>query len=213
MRADHDAVDARLILVHGLWMRGIALLPLARRLRARGFAVERFDHASITSDPERSIERLVRQIRRDPSRPVHLVGHSLGGLLALAARERLQPGWEGRVVCLGSPLQGSGAARRLARHPASAWMLGRAQSLLQSGHRGDLAGSQVGMIAGRRALGLGRWFGRLDGANDGSVSVAETRSPGLADHIVIDASHSGLLFSAEAAERVARFLRDGRFDD
>jgi hypothetical protein len=35
--------------------------------------------------------------------------------------------------------------------------------------------------------------------------------PGLADHVVIEASHSGLLFSAAAAEQAGAFLHDGRF--
>lgn len=201
----------RLILLHGLWMRGIALLPLARWLRASGFDVERFDHASITSDPERSIERLAGLIEHDCAHGVHLVGHSLGGLLALAARARIDPRIGGRVVCLGSPLRGSSAAQRLARNPVSAMLLGRAQPMLRAGHQGGFAGGEVGMIAGRRELGLGRWFGRFDGPNDGTVSVAETTDPGLADHIVIDASHSGLLFSSEAARLAARFLRHGRF--
>ena len=43
------------------------------------------------------------------------------------------------------------------------------------------------------------------------MAVAETRLPGLADHVVIDASHSGLLVSAEAARLAVGFLRDGRF--
>ena len=43
------------------------------------------------------------------------------------------------------------------------------------------------------------------------LAVGETRLPGLADHAVIDASHSGLLFSAVAAEQAGTFLRDGRF--
>jgi hypothetical protein len=35
--------------------------------------------------------------------------------------------------------------------------------------------------------------------------------PGATDHVVVDASHSGLLFSAEAADQAVGFLRHGRF--
>jgi hypothetical protein len=43
------------------------------------------------------------------------------------------------------------------------------------------------------------------------VPVAETRLPGLTDHCVIDTTHTGLLFSAEAAAAAIAFLRHGRF--
>ncbi|MEO7072000.1 MAG: alpha/beta hydrolase, partial [Rhodanobacter sp.] len=70
---------------------------------------------------------------------------------------------------------------------------------------------EVGMIAGRLPLGLGAMFGHLQGEHDGTVAVAETRLPGLADHCVVESNHMGLLFSAEVAERVRCFLDVGRF--
>jgi hypothetical protein len=59
--------------------------------------------------------------------------------------------------------------------------------------------------------GLGALFAGFADDHDGTVAVDETRLPGLADHAVIDASHSGLLFSAAAAEQAGAFLREGRF--
>jgi hypothetical protein len=44
------------------------------------------------------------------------------------------------------------------------------------------------------------------------VAVHETRVAGLTDHVCVDASHSGLLVSAQAAAQCAFFLRHGRFD-
>ncbi|MNO04758.1 hypothetical protein D3C81_2258900 [compost metagenome] len=43
------------------------------------------------------------------------------------------------------------------------------------------------------------------------MALDETQLPGLADHCVVAASHSGLVFSPEAARQTAAFLRDGRF--
>ena len=72
-------------------------------------------------------------------------------------------------------------------------------------------GREVGVIAGQVPLGLGRFFGRISEASDGTVAVAETRIAGLAGHVTVRASHSGLLFSATAAEQAIAFLRSGRF--
>jgi hypothetical protein len=68
------------------------------------------------------------------------------------------------------------------------------------------------MVAGDRPLGLGQVLGHFDGDSDGTVAVAETRLAGLADHVVVPASHTGLVFSPIAARQVVAFLRDGRFE-
>lgn len=52
---------------------------------------------------------------------------------------------------------------------------------------------------------------RFDGASDGTVSVEETRLPGLRDHCIVPASHTGLVLSPHAAAQTAAFLREGRF--
>jgi hypothetical protein len=58
---------------------------------------------------------------------------------------------------------------------------------------------------------LGQFFVSLDGPNDGVARVEETRLPGMADHLVLPVSHTGMLFSAEVARQSAAFLRHGRF--
>ena len=67
------------------------------------------------------------------------------------------------------------------------------------------------MIAGNSGRGLGRFFGRLSGANDGTVAITETLLPGMADHIVLPTSHSGMLLSPAVSRQVIAFLRAGRF--
>ena len=67
------------------------------------------------------------------------------------------------------------------------------------------------MIAGRMPIGLGAMLGHFAGEHDGTVAVEETRLPGLTGHCVVEANHTGLLFSAEVAQRTARFLRAGPF--
>ena len=43
------------------------------------------------------------------------------------------------------------------------------------------------------------------------MALEETRLPGLAAHCRVHSSHTGLVFSAEAARQVVAFLRNGTF--
>ena len=73
------------ILLHGLWMRGFALALLHRRMMEAGFRIHRFDYLSVANTQERILERLHGRMVElaEAGSAVHLVGHSLGGLLAL----------------------------------------------------------------------------------------------------------------------------------
>ena len=199
----------RVLLVHGLLNAAGWLRPLAARLKAQGFDAELFGYSSLLDGPQRAVPRLIERLRRGHVDAI--VGHSLGGLITLEALRQAPDLPLSRVVCLGSPLRGSGAARGLAGHAWSAPVLGRSGRLLQQGFERWDGNPPVGMVAGNVAHGVGRWFTRFDGDSDGTVAVEETRLPGLADHCVIPSSHSGLVFSAEATRQAAHFLREGRF--
>lgn len=204
------------ILLHGLWMRGFALLMLHRRLMEAGFRVHRFDYMSVAATQEQTIRRLHARMREvaPESGSVHLVGHSLGGLLAL--RACLDDGGlpAGRIVCLGSPLKGSAAARAFANlgGRGGGALLGHNRALLEYGFDQWTGTREVGVIAGRMPIGLGRVLGHFDGEHDGTVAVAETELPGIAGHCVVEANHTGLLFSVETGRLIAGFLREGRFE-
>jgi pimeloyl-ACP methyl ester carboxylesterase len=199
------------LLLHGLWMRSFALLPLARRLRAAGFACEHFNYSTIRGGPEPAVARLCEALRRRVDGPCDLVAHSLGGLVALQALQCAPEVPVKRVVCLGSPLLGSRSAHGLVRWPIGPLLLGRSSDLLRTGMTEWAGRAEVGMIAGCTPVGMGRLLGGLPLPHDGTVCAEETRLPGLADHILLHTTHSGMLFSPEVARQTAAFLLDGRF--
>ncbi|MEO7072423.1 MAG: alpha/beta hydrolase, partial [Rhodanobacter sp.] len=182
----HPQPGDHVILLHGLWMRGFALAMLHRRLIAAGFRVHRFDYLSVAATQQRIVDRLHArmQLLGEDAGVVHLVGHSLGGLLALRACTDAPAGLpQGRIVCLGSPLLGSAAACGFAAlGHGSETLLGHNRNLLQEGFSRWDGCRQVGVIAGRVPLGLGAMLGHLQGEHDGTVAVEETRLPGVADH-------------------------------
>lgn len=203
-----DATIRRVVLLHGIWMPGVVMAWIAARLREAGFDCETFGYYGVARGPDEAFPRLVDTLQRAPA---HVVAHSMGGLIALEVLRQNPQLPVPRVVCMGSPLSGSGAAQGMRRRAWAAATLGRAGGLLEQGFDAWRGPAQVGSIAGTAPHGLGHLFGHFEGPHDGSVAVAETRLPGLADHAVVAASHSGMLFSAEAAQLAIRFLREGRF--
>jgi hypothetical protein len=69
----------------------------------------------------------------------------------------------------------------------------------------------LGVISGHKSMGVGRFTGGLEGPNDGTVAVSETHLPNAADHISLNVSHMGLVFSRRVADQVVCFLRKGHF--
>ena len=198
------------LLLHGLMMRGPMLLPLAGRLRRRGFRPLLFGYPTLWKTPSLAMDRLAMRLYELGEGPVHIVAHSLGGLIAIETLNRYQQLPRGRIVCLGSPIAGSSAARGLA-DKGMGFAAGKSGPLLRGGLIQLPERREIGAIAGSRSVGLGKYFGGLDGINDGTVGMWETRLPGLADHVVLPASHSGLIFSQRVADMAANFLETGRF--
>lgn len=200
----------RVLLVHGLLNADWWLRPLAARLQAQGFRTGLFGYSSVFDGPERVVPKLLERLRHEPVDA--LVGHSLGGLIALESLRQAPDLGVSRVVCLGSPLRGSQTARNLATQGWGRPLLGRSAGLLQGGLECWDGTAQVGVVAGDVARGVGRLFARLEGGSDGTVGLEETRLPGLADHCTVHSSHTGLVFSPDAVRQAAHFLRHGRFE-
>lgn len=204
-------MSEHVILIHGIWMRSVTLHWLARRLRQAGYTVETLDYASVFGGIVPAIARLRERVGNADAQAVHLVGHSLGALVALEAARGFEAAPGGRIVCLGPPLRGSAVARAMAAVPGGRWLMGHSAGVLVDGIEAWSGPCEVGVIAGRLPLGLGVAIGPLHAPHDGTVSVEETQLDGIADHRTVAASHTGLLLSSEVAQLTVAFLRDGHF--
>jgi len=201
------------LLIHGLWMNGLAMLYLEHALGRKGYRCESLSYHSMLGILSEHVDALAGRIAATAADTVHLVGHSLGGIVALSYLQGARDARIGRVVLLGSPVGGSQIARTLAQQRGGGLLLGHSMDIWQSDvpHRiGE--GMCVGAIAGSEAFGLASTFMDLPAPSDGVVTIEETRLPGLADHLVLPVSHSGMLISSTVADQVAAFLGRGTFD-
>jgi pimeloyl-ACP methyl ester carboxylesterase len=202
------------VLVHGLWVHGLAMELMRRRIAHCGYRALAYSYPSMRLTMAENAERLARYCRELATPRVNLVGHSMGGLIVLQALENATGFTPGRVVLTGTPVAGCHAARRLARLPGGRVALGYSMpEWMEPATFAARGGREIGVIAGRMAIGIGRIVAPdLQRPCDGVVSVAETRFPAMRDHIVLNVSHTGILFSRAVARQICAFLRDGAFE-
>ena len=200
------------ILVHGIWMTSLELIPLAWRLRRCGYRTLLFRYRSLRLPLVQNAGRLIERVGQQGDTTVHLVGHSLGGLVILQALQDQPDLVRGRIVLLGSPVNGSVIAQRLHAHRITRWLIGRSgKGALLGGVPGWNGKQALGTIAGTRPVGVGLLLGGLGEASDGTVALSETQLAGRHAAITFHSSHFGLLLSRPVAGAVCGFLREGRF--
>ncbi|WP_176754621.1 triacylglycerol lipase [Nitrosospira sp. Nl5] len=206
------AAKDTVVLVHGLWMHGWVMKLMGMRLRHCGFHPVFFSYPSMRKSLSQNALLLSHFVAGIDAPRVHFIGHSLGGLLVLQMLAEYPEQRTGRVVLAGSPYHASCVAAKLSRRGPGRYILGHSmlQWLRQNTLEGDLP-YELGVIAGCKSMGGGRLIFRLPHPNDGVVTVEETRVPNIRDRIVLNVSHSGMLFSAGLVRQACAFLRSGYF--
>lgn len=203
---------AAVILVHGLWMGGWIMQALRLRLARAGYAAHAFSYPSFTQNLDQHARRLALRIEELQQPTIHLVGHSLGGLVVLRCLRNHGERRIGRVVLMGTPVRSCMAGRQLDQMFAGKRLLGATGDIWRGLPEVFRPRCELGVIAGSRPWGLGRMLVRLPGTNDGVVRLEETEAAGMRDRIVLPLSHSGMLVSGQVAREIASFLERGAFD-
>jgi alpha-beta hydrolase superfamily lysophospholipase len=209
------------VLLHGLGRFGGSMGVMARALRREGFRTLAPTYRSRTHGMAEVLDSLASPLRTlagEVEGPIHLIGHSLGGLVVRALLTAGLVERPGRAVMLGTPQGGSEWADLVRRLRLERFILGRAGPQLVT-RRAEAeqallggAGHEIGVIAGHRSLDP--LFPRLvlPSPHDGKVSVASTRLEGMVDHIVLPVSHTLMVYDRRVVRQASAFLRNGRFD-
>lgn len=200
------------LLLHGAWMNPLVMAYLAHVLRGEGFAAHALGYRTIRDPLDAHLTRVAKRMAQLDATRVHLVGHSLGGVIVMRYLQRFADPRVERAVLIGSPVAGCRAAASFAEHAGGELMMG--QSLAVWRQPVDVSVDsrfEVGAIAGTRPLGLGAVVMRLPTPNDGVVCVDETRFPALRDHIEFPIGHTLMLVSPRVARQTASFLKTGAF--
>jgi len=222
------------VLVPGMLSPRITLWPMARQIKRQGFQTLIFPNRYLLRTPEHNAQRLVAVLQTLSAQRVHLVGHSLGGIVIMhalrinsekAASERFATG---KVVLMASPVNGSEFSRVLYAKRLFRPFMGRcAVGGLLNGLPEELDGRETGVISGSARFGLAAMLYKPDHAdngpdqgsvrtpnnerNDGMINEAETQLSGAQDAINVPHSHGMMLFSQRCTNLAIQFLQHGRF--
>ena len=106
------------VLVHGLGGNRFDMWPISRRLKRLGYRIRNWGYRSVGNRIETHADLLATELDRidaemqDGGR-IHLVTHSMGGIIVRKTLSHHDFENIGRVVMLAPPHQGSHAARKL----------------------------------------------------------------------------------------------------
>ncbi|MFM7291971.1 MAG: esterase/lipase family protein [Planctomycetia bacterium] len=190
-------------LVHGFLANPLMMAPLGHRLDRLGYLAKPWGYRDMRRSILEHAEAFGRELARlDADRAVgtiHLVTHSMGGIIARATLERFRPRKLGRFVMLAPPNRGSFVA------DAAVGLLGgllRPVSELTTS-----AGSLVNSLGMPTAVDVGV----IAAERDALVAPSSTRPDIPHAHVSLPCLHSSLLFRRDAADLVASFLATGEF--
>ena len=203
------------VFVHGAIVRGWEMRLMRKRLERLGYEVHQFRYRSMMKGLDENVRRLKKFLSETEGDVLHVVGHSMGGVLIRQVFEQDPDPRPGRLVTIGSPHLDCWVARRFVRlHPWIGRLLIGETVFDHISRPGDpvwRGTRDLGVLAGTFRFGIGAIFKTLPRPSDGVVLLEETRLLGIRDRAEYRLNHFGMLFSRRCCAQVARFLATGVF--
>lgn len=208
--------DEFVVLLHGIFSVRGSFDGLEKYLRKQGYEVVAVQYPSTQGSLQKQAAQLARVIERlEGARTVHLVTHSLGGIVARCYLSGQRDARIGRLVMIAPPNQGAVLASMLDGWVGYDIVTGPVGDQLIGGKHSIIASlptpwCEFGVIAGGRGTDRG-YLPLLPGDDDGIVAVEETRLEGMRDFLFVRGLHQFLMNRKPVKRAVVQFLRTGRF--
>lgn len=167
---------------------------------------------------EECVEKLIRDIevaQPEKYENLYFAGHSMGGLMLREYLQRKKPANARRLVCVGTPHYGSKLADIALWIPFAGMIYKPLHALKCSARKTlttpEINGLEIGVIA---STNNGHWQGRLflSKEADGLVDKTSALAPDAKCSAFCNVAHVPMMFDAETAELIRRFLLNGNFE-
>ncbi|GAA0701615.1 hypothetical protein GCM10009104_33620 [Marinobacterium maritimum] len=193
----------KVVVLHGLYMSGLVMYPLCRRLNKKGYATLNLTYNTLSPDMDAICDRIDAFIDGEPTA---FVCHSMGGLIARRYLERSssQSQWVDPVITLGTPHKGSFLAKEINGSKLKGILKDSIEYLLADNRHWPFP-ARLYSIAGDLPLGLMPLLSPKS-ESDGTVLIDETRVTGMCEHKVFPLSHTSLIYSRRVIDYILSIL-------
>ncbi len=197
--------EQAVVLVHGLWMSRWSFHFIAKHLTNKGYKVYRFGYKTTTRPFDFNMQKLQAFVNSRKENTVHLVVHSMGGILSMRCLPMIRK--LGKLIMLGSPINGSRTAKAMSEKKWARWMLKYATEPLTNGVVNPQVFRESYMIAGTsNSIGIARLVTKLPQPNDGTVALDETQAEWINHHTTEKTNHFRMLFHRKVQRKIVSFL-------
>ena len=194
------------VLVHGLAGSRLDMWPLGRRLKRRGYAVRNWTYRTIGQRIETHAARLAEDLLATgadmPAGKIHLVTHSMGGIIARTMFANHEIDKLGRVLMLAPPHRGSHAARKMA--PYFGWLTPSLKQL------SDAEDSFVNQLP-NSFQSANIEFGIVEATKDRVIEQGAVLLDGYRDYAQVKGHHGVLAWYPQTIQLAENFLVHGSF--
>ncbi len=205
------------VLLHGLARTSNSMNKMERYLSGQGYRVVNIDYPS-RKYPLSELAKIIKKeviSKTTGACKIHFVTHSMGGIIVRFIQKNDPLPNLGRVVMLSPPNNGSEVVDLLGNLWFFEKINGPAGKQLGTDKNGicrslGRANFDVGVITGDRSI---NWINSLiiPGNDDGKVSLESAKVEGMADFLIVHASHPFIMNDKTVMIECAHFLRNGRF--
>ncbi|MBC2716431.1 MAG: alpha/beta hydrolase [Desulfobacteraceae bacterium] len=208
------------ILLHGMGRSELSMQPLEEFLTENGYSVINTGYPSTTKTVETLADKylsdMVEQCIQKGADKIHIVTHSLGGIITRQYLQNHSLPQGSRIVMISPPNKGSELADEFYDLFIYEWINGPAGQVLGTGpeslpNKLKSVTGEIGVIAGGSSLNP-LYSYLIPGEDDGKVSVESAKLDEMADFLVVPSSHSFIMRHPEVLKQVVFFLKNGAFE-
>jgi triacylglycerol lipase len=205
------------ILIHGFSRTKLSMSKLEEEFSKKDFDVVNRSYSTINTNIVGLASKLYDEfkIQKENYDKVYFVGHSLGGIIICCMMKMFNIFELDGVVLIASPVNGSSYTEYLVKNVIINTLLSPViKEFLDKKHMSEICKypeSNLMVIAGTKDLDIynpNSWISQfvIEKPNDGTVTVEETKLPGMEKFITVDSTHTIIMKNSIVIDESIKFL-------